>query len=305
MSHSFALVTPSFSGDFERCKLLVESVSRCVTPRVPYYLVVPQKDIALFSQLNEFYPITVIPEESLLPWHVIRTPLSKKWRLNLFGLPVRGWMVQQLCKLGIAQVIKEDIMVIIDSDICFVNPLDLHSFVKNNQVRLLSVPGRGDEPAHYPWHRVAAKLLGLPDCHYFGNGYIGNVVTWRRDITLQLVEQLKKRNRLWRQLILNQVTFSEYILYGVYAEFMLKEQSGHYKETHKGVNEYWTAKPLTDEEIAEFFRNPEPCFAVMITAKAGIPISRYKPFVEAMWNRQKQLDQPSAPQPPCGETGNS
>lgn len=286
MNPSFALITPSFSGDFERCKLLVESVARCVVPaQTPYYLIVPAKDVPLFATLNSFRPVTLIPEESLLPWHIFRTPFSRKWRLNLFGLPVRGWMVQQICKLAIAENIREEVMVIVDSDICFVRGLDLNRFVRDDRIRLLSVPGRGNEPAHYPWHRVAARLLGLPARDYFGNGYIGNVVTWRRDVVLQLIQQLKKRSRFWKQVILNQMTFSEYILYGAFAEFVLQDHSGHYKETNKEVKEYWTAKPLTDDELARFFDEVQDCFAIMITAKAGMPIQRYRSMIEKLWSR--------------------
>jgi hypothetical protein len=286
MNPSFALITPSFSGDFERCKLLVESVARCVAPpQTPYYLIVPAKDVPLFATLNSFRPVILIPEESLLPWHIFRTPFSRKWRLNLFGLPVRGWMVQQICKLAIAEIIREEVMVIVDSDICFVRRVDLNHFVREDGVRLLSVPGRGNEPAHYPWHRVAARLLGLPARDYFGNGYIGNVVTWRRDVVLQLIQQLKKRGRFWKQTVLNQMTFSEYILYGVFAEFVLQDRSGHYKETNKEVKEYWTAKPLTDDELARFFDEVQDCFAIMITAKAGMPIQRYRPMIEKLWSR--------------------
>jgi Family of unknown function (DUF6492) len=286
MSLTFALATPSYSGDFERCRLLVESVARCVTPQVPFYLMVPKKDLALFETLKEFYPVTLLTQESLLPWYVIQTPFSRKYRLNLFGMPVRGWIAQQICKIALAQHIKQDVMLILDSDVCFVRPLDLNEFVKGDQVRLLSVPDRGNSPDHYPWHRLAAKMIGLPATDYFGDGYIGQAITWRRDVVLKMIEHLKKRNRFWRLAILNSLTFSEYILYGVYAEHFLKEQSGHYKETYKGVKEYWTPKPLTEEELGEFFATVEDNFAVMLTAKGGIGPKDYINFVRELWDKQ-------------------
>lgn len=291
MTNKFALISPSFRGDFERCKLLLESIVNCVEPKVNYYLIVPSSDVELFNTLQSIYPVTVIPEETLLPWYIFKTPFSKKWRLNLFGLPIRGWMIQQICKLNITKVVEEDIYVILDSDICFVNKLDLTSFEKDDKVRLLSFSGKANSPSHHPWHRLAGKLLGLEPKDYFGSGYIGNVVTWRKDTLVKLHQHLRKQNgRFWLLKILNQITVSEYILYGVFCEFILKENSGHFKEEHNLAKEYWTPKSLTDEQLSEFFDtfDHDTQQAIMITAKAGIPIERYRHHIEAKWKALQQ-----------------
>lgn len=282
---SAALVTLSHEGDFERCKLLVESVHHCCKESIPHYLIVPRQDVPRFKSLNDIHPVTVIAEESLLPWYVLRTPFSKKWRLNLLGFPTRGWIVQQLCKIKIATRIHEDLMIIVDSDNAFVRPFSVSDFVRDGKVRLLSVPDRANMPSHYPWHRRTAKLLGLEVRDYFGNGYIGNIVTWRNNQVLALISHLRKRHFAWQWVILNQLTFSEYILYGVFCEFIQMERSGHYKETNKQVHEYWNETDLCDAELEAFFSqvHPEEHLAIMISAKSGIDVSRYRQFLQQIW----------------------
>jgi hypothetical protein len=286
MNYSYALVTPSFAGDFERCKLLVESVERCIGTDYPYYIMVPASDLPVFETLKTHsrLNISLIAEESLMPWYVFRTPFSKKWRLNLFGLPIRGWITQQFCKLMIATKIKEEVLVILDSDVCFIRPLDLNQFVKNEDVRLLCVPNMGNTPKQHRWHRLSAKLLNIPPKDYFGSGYIGNVVTWRRSIVLRLIDHLRKKHLFWRLTILNRRTFSEYILYGVYVEQLLGME-GHYKEAEKGVKEYWAKKPLSEEGIRTFFNKIHEEFAIMISAKALITADRYLALVRAQWKK--------------------
>jgi hypothetical protein len=287
MTFTYALITPSFAGDFERCKLLVESVERCIGTDHPYYIIVPTPDLPVFETLKtrSKLNISLIPEESLMPWYVFRTPFSKKWRVNLFGMPTRGWITQQFCKLMIATKIKEEVLVILDSDVCFIRPLDLNQFAKDEDVRLLCVPNRGkNNPKQRRWHRLSAKLLGIPPTDYFGSGYIGNVVTWRRSIVLRLIDHLRKNHIFWRLAILNQPTFSEYILYGIYAEQLLG-MKGHYKEADKGVTEYWAPRPMTDDGIHAFFDEINEEFAIMISAKAGIAADRYLALIRAQWEK--------------------
>lgn len=280
-----ALITLSYDGDFDRCRLLVESVRRCCREQLPYYLIVPSRDVAKFQTLASLYPLTILPEESLLPRYVIRTPFSKKWRLNLLGLPTRGWIVQQLCKLKVATKIPEELMIIVDSDNAFVRPFSTADFLREDKVRLLSIPNRGNMPSHYPWHRNAAWLLGLERRDYFGNGYIGNIVTWRKSQVLALIQHLKRRFICWQWVILNQLTFSEYILYGVFCEWIQREQSGHYQETDKQVHEYWDETDLTQAQLESFFREVDPAkhLAIMVSAKSGIAVPRYQALLEAKW----------------------
>jgi hypothetical protein len=281
---SFALVTLSYRRDLERCRLLVESAERLVTPESPHYLVVPRCDLALFRELATRPHVRLLEEERLLPWWIFRTPVSPKWRANLLGLPVRGWIAQQLGKLALPDHVAEEVLVLIDSDVVFFRPLDLRSFVRGDRVRLFAVPGRGDAPDHRRWYRGAARLLGLPRRDYFGCGYVGNVITWRRDTALALRRHVERTWHLpWIVLLSNQVTMSEYVLYGVFCETVLGEKSGHYADPVNPTLEYWTPGRPDAARLRELVAGVRPHHvALMVTAKAGLSAAECADLVRAL-----------------------
>ena len=47
-----AIVTASYAPDFERCRLLCETIDRFVTGASRHYILVEQRDVALFRQLE-------------------------------------------------------------------------------------------------------------------------------------------------------------------------------------------------------------------------------------------------------------
>ena len=50
LDDDFAIITPSYPPDLERCALLVESLDRCC-PGAKHYLIVDRRDISLFRRL--------------------------------------------------------------------------------------------------------------------------------------------------------------------------------------------------------------------------------------------------------------
>ena len=273
---TFALLTPSYRGDFERCQFLCESVSRFVKPPYRHYLIIDKRDAAMFSHLRG--PCTeLVTVESVLPWWIMRLPFARRWWLSLKTPPIRNWILQQLLKLSSPHYTSEDVLVFVDSDVAFVRPLDLQSLVRDGKVRLFDVPGEGNYGEHHAYNRVAGRLLGLPPSDYYGSKYIGNVITWRRENVLKLHEHLtEKWKRPWVNTIPWQLTLSEYVLYGVFNNYLLKEDSGHYSDPQKICHEYWTAASLSQEKLAEFLGKIEPQHvSVMISAKARMPVNSY------------------------------
>mgnify|MGYP003411811708 FL=1 len=61
-----ALITASFGPDFERCKLLCETIDRHVTGYSTHYILVESADVPLFKSL-ETPRRKVIDEKDLLP----------------------------------------------------------------------------------------------------------------------------------------------------------------------------------------------------------------------------------------------
>jgi hypothetical protein len=279
---NFAIITPSYAPDFERCRLLSWSVNQFVSPSVTHYIIVERRDLSLFRQLQG--PRTeIINVESLLPWWIQRIPFFKNGWLSLKTLPIRNWIMQQIVKIAAAQSIDKDVLVFVDSDVAFIRPFDLECFTRDGQVRLFREPPY-EEETHIRGHHTANQLLGIPDKNQLAPGYIGQVITWRRDNVLKLYEKLESvSGRGWIETLASSWHLAEYILYGVFVDHFLKEQSGHYYDAQKICHEYWTPQPMSDEQLKNFFAEIQPQhLAVMISAKAGISVEQYQSLLESM-----------------------
>ena len=134
------MVTPSFSLDFERCRLLCETVDAHVSGMEHHYLLVEHRDVKQFRQL-ESPRRTVVDERDLLPsWlHVFDDSFGPRRRriwLSFRTLPLRGWHVQQLRRIAIASQVDVDTLVYCDSDVVFLKPFDLRAFRSPQGTRL-------------------------------------------------------------------------------------------------------------------------------------------------------------------------
>ena len=271
---SYALVTPSFRGDFERCRLLVESVGHWVSGHVRHYLVVDRRDAALFSPLANARTQVLIVED-IVPWWLLRVPGVPKVWLSLRTRPVRNWMLQQLVKLSMASVLQEDVLLFADSDVFFCAPFEPRDLEREGRVPLFVETGqRGLIDFNDRWHNVAARLLGLPEGSGYDTNFVGNIICWRRDHALALQRRIAEvGGRDWPLMVAPQAVISEYILYGLFVTRLLGEQSGHW---HDGVIRclpYWQTTPLDSETLQHFKSGLQPFqFAVMISAKSHTPV---------------------------------
>ncbi len=278
------LVTPSYAPDFERCKLLVDSVKRYSNTPLKHYIVVDREDLSLFQQLSDSETI-VLAKEELLPKWIVKVPFFTKKNIwfSYKTLPVRGWLVQQLIKLGIAEYIPEDILVFADSDVFFVRDFDLSCFIKDDKVRFFAQPGKvNPEAPHLPgWYFDASKLLNLAPPQFPVSNYMGQLIFWRKDNVLQLHQYLEQKNhKHWVETICANWNVSEYILYGVFVEQILQEHSGHYIDDRDLCHNYWQEQPLQTNQLQEFFASiRQESIAAMLSAKANIPVATYGHFL--------------------------
>ncbi len=234
------LITLSFAGDLECCRLLCETADRFAPAGAAHLLAVPAADMPLFRPLTGGRR-SLVPQEELLPGWLRKVPLpSPAWRKRLFlprrnvylslkGRPVRGWIAQQIMKLNAAAGAGTDTILHLDSDTAFVRPLPTEALQSDGLVRLARFPGAADDAMHAPWHRAASTLLGLPPSDYHGADYIDQFVTWRRDNVrglLAWIEQTTGRDPI--AALAATRDFSEYVLYGVYCDRVLGlAASGH------------------------------------------------------------------------------
>lgn len=286
---SSAIITPSYAPDFERCRLLSWSIERFVNPVATHYIIVPAKDFSLFSQLRNSNT-EIVTVESILPWWIQRLPIVKNGWLNFRTGFVRNWLLQQVVKLAVPQHVSEDILIYVDSDVTFIRPMILDSFVDGDRVRLLHVPNHittqltAEYPAHDKWLTTIDQLLGLPSIPLPRPGYVGQVVTWRRDNALKLHQHLEKvSGRGWIEAVCNSWHLSEYLLYGTFVDRVLQQESGHFYDTEGICHEYWGEQQLSDEQLREFLSEmPARAKAMMISAKATISPERYEAFVKSL-----------------------
>ena len=190
----FDLITPSYAPDFDRCKVLCESVETYVTGIENHFLVVDRRDRGLFSQL-ESKRCSVIVKEEIIPSWLHRLPRSRKWWLSERTIPVRGWILQQIVKLSVAEWSRADVFMFADSDVFFVRPFDARSTVVNDRVRLFRAPKKPEDyqdRRHNNWDHFAGNLLSLSEGKHSNFDYISQLNTWRRDVLLLLLERVEQ-----------------------------------------------------------------------------------------------------------------
>lgn len=252
MSFSYAIATPSYAGDYERCRLLCASIDRFVSGHAVHYLLVEDRELALFKPL-EGPRRRVIAEAELLPgWLKSRPdPLTLGRRRVWTGMgalrrgipPLRGWHAQQLRKLALPLKSGEDVVLFADSDMIFLRPFDLGNLEAGGAVRLYRKPGniRQDMVEHVGWCEGAARILGLPAPGFPSDDYINNLVSWRRENVVAMIDLIEKRTgRDWISAIAGQRQFSEYMIYGYYVDRVLGlERAGHWPEALELCKVYW------------------------------------------------------------------
>jgi len=261
VSPSFALVTSSYRGDLERCRLLCRSIDRYVTGFAMHYLLVEERDVALFA---EFASVRrrIVSERDLLP--VWLRPVSEPFRgrrlwLQPFGPPLRGWHVQQLRRLAMAAAMAEDALVSLDSDVVFVRPFDPRDLAEGDRVRFFRAPGaiRHVEPErrdeHERWSRRAGRLLGIAAPGTTDTGYIATLIAWRRDTAQALLRRIAdSTGRSAMAALAGSRALSECTIYGRFVD-----EAENRPERHRPVSQelcavYWSGPALGEVELRQY-----------------------------------------------------
>lgn len=224
---TLAIVTCSYALDEERCRRLCRSVDRFVPTNIEHHLIVPRKDIPLFTGLQSGRR-RLSAVEDIVPGKFWQVPFLQKWWIDSRGWLVRGWIMQQVTKLSANYAVDAEVILFADSDTAFIRPFDLDLFWQQGKVRLHRIPGAKSQGRHLKWHHRAAKLLGLKPA-YFGSDYIGQMITWRRIVLEGLQAHLTSLYQVpWYQSVAHSVHFSEYILYGAYVESIVGPVKGRH-----------------------------------------------------------------------------
>lgn len=274
-SKTYALVTPSYWMDVERCRFLLETTERWVDPSVQHYLLIANRDLHLFRpMLNS--RTTLIVVEDIIPRWLFRAPGLRRFWLSLRTRPVKNWIVQQIVKLSAPAAISADVLLYADSDMFFIAPFDPRSYERNGTVPLFAEPGqRGLLPAHDKWQVTCARLLGIEPDMEFDINYIGQLIWWRRENALATVARVEEvTGKPWQQAIASLGGFSEYILYGLHSDKLLGEASGHWDDAMVRTLCYWRNDPLDVHALEALKAKREPHHhSAMVSSKSATPMS--------------------------------
>jgi len=290
------LVTVSYRGDLSLAGELCGSIDRFVDAEMEHVLIVPSSDVDLFAPLAKGRR-RIVTVENVIPSsfrRVMRSfrlevgPLSKRFRemwLTPAGL-IRGWIMQQIVKLSSDAATEADIIVFADSDLVFVAPLTLGHLVRGTRARLYIRPGETrDSAKHRAWHAAAAKLLGLPASDYFGADYIGNPISWRRDVLAKLKVRIAEvSGRRWQDTLAATPMLSEFILYGVFADHVLGEgANGHFHDECDLTHASWHYDDGQNGGFEAFVQNlGAEQVAVLIQSTEDMAIEDRRRLIEKM-----------------------
>ena len=264
-----ALVTASYRGDFERCRLLCESIDLRVSGHSRHVILVESRDLSLFRQLAG-PKREIVDERSLLPRFLRAFPdpttmgRRRIW-LSPYGPPLRGWHVQQLRRLAMAAALDETVMVSLDSDVVFVKDFDVGHFQDEGRVRFFRRPGivEGfEEPflgEHRGWARTAAQCLGLPGRPVNDNGYVATLIAWRSDTVRDMRHRIEGLGgRDWIRQLAGTRSLSECVLYGRFVDEVEARPDRHRPGDDNLCAMVWEGEAMGEQALDALLRKLEP-----------------------------------------------
>lgn len=280
----YALITPSYAPDFERCKLLTESVKHCLTDGTKHYIIVDRRDVTLFKQLTSQTTEILVVEEILPSW-IFRMPGFQGWWMSLRTLPIRNWVLQQLVKMSVCDVLNEDILVFCDSDNTFIRPFDMKSrLMHGTKVPLLRVDLQFQDV--YEWFEASKKILGISDKEIQPVTYVSNMITWYKPNILKMRSHIEETHgEHWISTICRHRNISEYTIYGIFVEHVLGiEAANHFFFDTELIRASWGNPLNTEAQIQDFFAQvKENHIGVMIHSKDNVPVNYYADEIRTRW----------------------
>ncbi len=283
----FAIITPSYKPDFERCRLLVESIERCVPDRIKQYIIVSQRDAKLFRQLSSSGVEIIIIEELLSDWIVQLPMFERKWLTYYNPFLTNGWLIQQLVKLYAAQAIHADVLLFCDSDMAFIRPFEMSVLFEDGKLALIRTPHQAQNVRK--WIQSSMHMLGLQVQKNSYINYVGNFVSWRRNNALKMIAYIEQLNhkKLSNVILNNSLSgISEYTIYGVFVEHILgMSEAGHFPLQRQLIRPLWHKPSNNVAEINALFDGIEDHhIGVLVQSIAGVPLDLYRHKIERLWD---------------------
>ena len=118
--NKLGLICPTFGRDIERFKILVDSVKEYNKDSIPFYAIIPERDINLFK--NRFgSDINYVTDESILAFDK-----------NYHKVKHHNWLLQQVVKSQFWRLELCENTVLLDSDNYFITDFYVSDFMYND-----------------------------------------------------------------------------------------------------------------------------------------------------------------------------
>ncbi|MBO0904071.1 DUF6492 family protein [Jiella sonneratiae] len=258
-----AIATASYRGDFERCRLLCESMDARVTGHTRHLILVEAADIPLFRRLAG-PKREIVDEREILPGWLRPFPdpttLGRRriW-LSPFGLPLRGWHVQQLRRIALADRLSERVMVSVDSDVVFLREFDVSAlspqgrtlFFRQEDAIAGVSPEHRDE--HRAWSKKAGEFLGIEAPATTDTGYVATLIPWRTAAVKAMVRRIAAvSGRSWLATLAGTRLLSECTIYGRFVD-EVEGLPDEYMPMHESLcRMYWSGAPMDHDTLTRF-----------------------------------------------------
>jgi len=285
-----ALLTPTYAADLELCTLLCESVDRHVSSFSKHYLLVPDCDLALFSGFESEHR-KVLPASQFLPKWLRPLPriVQRKRRQYWWSLrtkPVSGWHVQQYLKIAATISLPCQRYCILDSDVVFFRDFDLSRFEYPNSIPLLNVQNEitSEQIRHARWVETTHELLGLPAPPLPASDFIGHIIFWDQQTTRAMTSKIEAVTHLdWVEALCRTREFSEYLLYGYFAQNDARFSGRHSLSPRSQCVSYWDQPELGREGLNQLLRRArKDDVAFSVASFSGTPVQIIRAAIEEM-----------------------
>lgn len=287
MTSPIAIVTPTYGPDFELCRTLNRSVLEFLPASVKHYLFVDRRDLKLFAALAGERTIVAAKEE-ILPRGIVQIPGLNRWFSTSTLVPVSGWLVQQIAKIAVADVLSEPTLVMVDSDAVFVRDVEPAMFAVGAASRLYRGTGgiTADMTDHLTWHLNACKLLDVrPDAAPV-NDYIGQIISWNRALVKGMCARIEAvSGRSWHGAMAMNRAISEYLLYGTFVEKVLGPDAPVWIDERSRCKTHWQLSPLLASQLSAFSLSLEDGdIALMISSHSSTSSENRRAAIELATN---------------------
>jgi hypothetical protein len=271
--NAVALITPTYSHDFERCTLLCESVDRYVSSFTRHYLIVPDEELALFAKFASERRV-VLPVSELLPRWLRSLPRfitrkNRRYWWSMGAKPVNGWHVQQFAKIAAASMVQEPLSCVLDSDIVFFRNFDMARATQGGIAPFHVEPHKVAEGAtdHAKWVRSSYRLLGLGEPKFPTDDYIGHIIFWNQRAVRAMIDRIEEVSGLhWIDALCRAHAISEYMLYGYFVRSDSAFLCDHHLTSDSPCLSYWDGIALDQPALKRLLQSATDQYAAFSAA---------------------------------------